>query len=186
MAASSADRTAQVWTLGNEVNASWKPLTRLPENPAGPVNGVAFSPDGTLLILAIGSTDAADSERVIRIWRTEAAGDPKNMTAQQTARRATLLRATRPVDVGPGVPAALAFSAPGAGSKAPRLLVALSDKNIRVLNQNGGFLSNLTGDTDWVEAVAVNSDGSRVASGSASGAVLLWNGTTGKLLATLK
>jgi WD40 repeat protein len=47
-------------------------------------------------------------------------------------------------------------------------------------------LSTLTGDTDWVDAVAVNADGSLIASGSASGAVLVWNGSNGKLLATLK
>ena len=47
-------------------------------------------------------------------------------------------------------------------------------------------MSTLAGDTDWVDSVAVNPDGSRIASGSASGAVLIWNGTNGKLLATLK
>lgn len=178
-ASSSTDRTAQVW-----VTDGWKPLTRIPENPTGPVNSVAFSPDGTMLILAIGSSD--DAERAIRVWRTDAADEPKNMTAAQATRRANLLKVTRPIDVGPGIPAGLAFSAPGAGSKAVRLLVPLSDKTIKVLNQNGGLMSTLAGDTDWVDSVAVNPDGSRIASGSASGAVLIWNGTNGKLLATLK
>ena len=186
LAASSADRTAQVWTIGRAATAAFAPLTRIPENPTGPVNAVAFSPDSTLLIMAIGSSDSADAERAIRIWRTEAADEPKKVTPQLAARRATLLHATRPVDVGPGVPFGLAFSAPGAGSKVLRLLVPLSDKTIRVLNQNGGFMSTLAGDTDWAEAVAVNVDGSRIASGSASGAVLIWNGMNGKLLATLK
>lgn len=179
LAAASADRTAQVW-----VTEGWKPLTRLPENPTAPVNSVAFSPDGTLLILALGGPD--DTERAIRIWRTENVDEPKNMTPQQATRRAALLRATRVIDVGPGIPAALTFSAPGAGSKQSRLLVPLSDKTIKVLNQNGGVLSTLTGDTDWVDSVAVNADGSLIASGSASGSVLVWSGTNGKLLATLK
>jgi len=179
LASSSLDRTAEVWMV-----EGWKPLTRIPENLTAPVNGVAFSPDGTLLILAMGGADAA--ERAIRIWRTENADQPMNMTPQQATRRATLLRQTRPVDVGPGIPNALAFSPPGAGSKQRRLLVALSDRTIKVLNQNGGLLSTLTGDSDWVDAVAVNADGTLIASGSASGAVLVWNGSNGKLLATLK
>jgi WD40 repeat protein len=181
MAASSLDRTAEVWLTNG-----WKPLTQLPENPSGPVNAVAFSPDNTVLALAIGSSDAADTERVIRFWRTEAADEPNNMTAQQATRRATLLHTTRPADVGPGFPTGLAWSAAGAGSKSVRLLVSLTDKYVRVLNQTGGYLSAMGGDTDWVDSVAVNSDGSRIASGSASGAVLIWNGSTGKLVATLK
>ena len=181
MAASSLDRSAEVWTT-----APWKPLARIPENSTGPVNGVAFSPDGTLLVLAVGGTDSSDVERAIRIWRTDVADEPKNMTPQQAMRRATQLRATRAVDVGPGIPTGLAFSASGAGSKAARLLVPLSDKTVRILNQNGGFLSTLAGDTDWVDSVAVNADGTRIASGSASGAVLIWNGINGKLLATVK
>jgi WD40 repeat protein len=178
-AASSLDRSAQVW-----LTDAWKPLTRLPENPTGPVNAVAFSPDNSLLVLAVGGAD--DPERAIRIWRSENADEPKNMTAVQATRRATLLRQTRPVDVGPGIPAGLAFSPPGAGSKQLRLLVPTSDKVIKVLNQNGGVLATLAGDTDWVDAVAVNADGTLVASGSASGAVLVWNGVNGKLVATLK
>jgi len=181
MAASSMDRTAEVW-----VTNGWKPLTQLPENPSGPVNAVAFSPDNSVLALAIGSSDGGDTERVVRFWRTEAADEPPNMTAQQATRRATLLHTTRPTDVGPGFPTGLAWSAAGAGSKVVRLLVSLSDKTVRVLNQNGGYLSAMGGDTDWVDSVAVNADGSRIASGSASGAVLIWNGSTGKLVATLK
>jgi WD40 repeat protein len=179
LAASSADKTAQVW-----VTDGWKPLTKIPENLTAPVNGVAFSPDSTLLVLALGGAD--DAERAIRIWRTENVDEPKNMTAQQATRRATLLKQTRPVDIGPGIPTGLAFSAPGAGSKQVRLFVPLTDKTIKVLNQNGGVLTTLPGDTDWVDSVAVNADGSLVASGSASGAVLVWNGISGKLLATLR
>jgi WD40 repeat protein len=179
LAASSADRSAQVW-----LTDGWKPLTRIPENPTSPVNSVAFSPDNTMLILALGGPD--DVERAIRIWRTDNVEEPKNMTAAQATRRATLLKQTRPIDVGPGIPQGLAFSAPGAGSKQPRLMVPLSDKTIKVLNQNGGLMTTLAGDTDWVDAVAVNPDGSLIASGSASGAVLVWNGSNGKLLATLK
>ncbi len=179
LAASSVDRAAEVWVV-----EGWKALTRIPENPTGPVNSVAFSPDNTLLILAIGGPD--DAERAIRIWRTENVEEPKNLTPQQATRRATLLKATRPVDVGPGIPAGLAFSAPGAGSKQLRLLVPLSDKTIKVLNQNGGVMTTLAGDSDWVDSVAVNADGSKIASGSASGAVLIWNGSNGKLVATLK
>ena len=181
LAASSADRSAHIWT-----GDPWKSLARIPENSAGPVNAVAFSPDGTLLILAVGGSDSTDVERAIRIWRTEVAEEPKNMTPQQAMRRATQLRATRAVDVGPGIPTGLMWSAPGAGNKVPRLLVPLSDKTIRVLNQNGGVMSTMAGDTDWVDSVAVNADGTRIASGSASGAILIWNGITGKLLATLK
>ena len=179
LAASSADKTAQVW-----VTASWKPLTRIPENPTGVVSGVAFSPDGTLLVLALGGPD--DPERAIRFWRTDAADEPKNMTPAQATQRAARLKQTRPVDVGPGVPAGVAFSAPGAALKQPRILVPLSDKTVKIFNQNGGLMSTLAGDTDWVDSVAVNPDGTLIASGSATGAVLLWNGTNGKLLATLK
>lgn len=181
MAASSLDKTAEIW-----LTDGWKPLTQLPENPMSPVTAVAFSTDSTLLVMAMGNTDSADTERVIRIWRTEAADQPKNESAQQATRRMAMLHTTRAVDVGPGVPTGLAFSAPGVGSKVMRLLISLTDKTVRVLNQSGGWLSAMGGDTDWVYAVAVNADGSHIASGSGSGAVLLWNGTTGKLQATLK
>ena len=181
LAASSLDRSAQIWTTN-----PWKPLARIPENSTGPVNAVSFSPDGTVLILAVGGSDSAEIERAIRIWRTDVAEEPKNMTPAQAMRRATQLRATRAVDVGPGIPTGIAWSAPGNGAKVPRLLVSLSDKTIRILNQGGGYMSALAGDTEWADAVAVNPDGTRIAAGSGSGAVLLWNGITGKLLATLK
>lgn len=167
MAASSTNQTAQVWTA-----TDWKPLTRVPDNPTGPINSLAFSPDGTVLALAIGSFDAGDTERAIRFWRTNVANQ---------------LRVTRPIDVGPGIPTGLAWSAPGAAAPIPRLLISLSDKTVRVLGQAGGYLGAfLAGDNDWVDSVAVNADGTKIASGCGSGAVLVWNGATGKLLATLK
>jgi WD40 repeat protein len=177
LAASSADRTAVVWFTEN-----WKPLTRIPDNPLAPATAVAFSPDGTLLMLATGG----DDEHAVRIWRTEVAEIPKNETPQQMARRTGLLHQARPSDVGPGLPTALAFITLPSGNPRMRLLVSSSDKVIKILNQNGGQISTLAGDTDWVDSVAASADGTRIASGSASGSVMIWNAVTGKVVCTLR
>ncbi|MEV7889918.1 hypothetical protein AB0P31_35390, partial [Streptomyces sp. NPDC088357] len=48
----------------------------------------------------------------------------------------------------------------------------------------GQTLQRLTGDTDWVSAVAFSPDGTRLATGS-GGAVRIWDPVTGQTLQTL-
>jgi WD40 repeat protein len=94
--------------------------------------------------------------------------------------------AVRTLDTAGATPLALVWgSVPQAKAKQSRLYVASSDRTVKVYGENGGLLGNLTGHGDWVYSVAVSPDGTRFASGSADGTVLLWDGATNRLLGTL-
>jgi len=135
---------------------TWKPSTAMQQTEA--IQGVAFSPDSEFLALAVGGPD----EKMIRVRRRD--------NAQEV----------RVLDLAPGLPLDLLWT-----PKDNRVFVPCSDKIVRVF-QGGGWnpLATLTGHGDWVYRVAVNADGSRVATASADGTVKLYNGKDGKLQAT--
>ena len=135
---------------------TWKPSTTMQQTEA--IQGVAFSPDSELLALAVSGPD----EKMIRIRRRD--------NAQEV----------RAIDIAPALPLDLLWT-----PKNNRFFVPCSDKTVKVF-QGGTWnpLATLSGHGDWVYRVAVNTDGSRVASASADGTVKLYSGTDGKLLAT--
>ena len=168
LASSSADKTARVWKT-----ADWKEEFQLPVQLTEPVNSVAFALEGDLLAFATGGPE----EHAIRTWRTQNAFtelDPSRPNMR------TQLMQTRPADTGACVPLAIAFA------KAPqhsRMLVACTDKTLRMLGPNGNTIATASGHTDWVYAVAATPDGQKAASGSGDGTVKVWN-SAGKLLFT--
>jgi WD40 repeat protein len=155
LASSSLDRSVRIWDP-----AKWTERLELPQALVDPVNAVAVAPEGDVLIFAEGG----DTEHALRLWRTQ------NAAGQ-----------TRPFDTGVCVPLAVAFQAAPQHS---RMVAACSDNTLRVMGIGGNTVLTFTSHTDWVYAVAVSSDGQKVASGGGDGTVKIWN-FAGKLTATL-
>ncbi|MDR1152846.1 MAG: pentapeptide repeat-containing protein, partial [Bifidobacteriaceae bacterium] len=126
-------------------------------DPMGPVNAVAWSPDGTTL--ATGSDD-----ETVRLW------DPT--TGDTTA---TLHGHT-------GWLRAVAWSPDGT-----TLATGSRDETVRLWDTTTGkTTTTLHGHTDWVRAVAWSPDGTTLATGSDDGTVRLWNVATGETIAILR
>ena len=169
LASSSLDQRVKIWDT-----ADWSEKLELPQNPNGAVNGVAYSPEGDLLAFAV----AGAEERALRTWRAQNAFEELD-----PARRNVRVQ-TRPFDTGTCVPLAVAFLASVPAGQS-RMLAACSDRNVRIMNRNGGVLATLAGAADWMYAVTGSTDGKLVAGASGDGAVRLWN-AAGKLLFTLR
>lgn len=176
-ASSSADRTTEI-----RETSKWEIVSTVPRPLTEPANAVAFSPDNEWLALAIGGID----ERAVRFWRTASVKE-STPAPGSTVRPRDTTRITRPADVGPGMPLALAWipAVTGARSRPARLFAAGTGNYIRVITATGGFVANLTGHQDWVYALATTPDGTRLASGSGDGTVKIWNTADHALLATL-
>ena len=152
LASAGEDRTALVWEVG-----TWKRLARLEEKD--PVHGMAFSPDGQYLVLAL----AGASDQMLRL-RKRADGERAWAT-----------------DLGAAVPADVVWFHPN-----NRVFVPCRDTTIKVFDGgSGNMVANLVGHAGWVDRVAVSPDGARIASASADGTVKLWSQADGRLLATL-
>jgi WD40 repeat protein len=160
LATGSADQTLIVWNV-----ESWEPLLKY-DLPAA-VRGVAFSPDGSLVVAAVGGP----GEWSLRVGNIET-------DLQQSARRKPV---TRMLSTGSGMPLDVLWPANG-----PVVYVPCHDQVIRAFQGgNGAPTTTFAGHADWVYGVAATPDGSKLASGGADGTVRLWNVANGKLLATL-
>jgi len=157
LATGSADKTVRLWDT-----ATWKQTLQLPQTLTEAVTGVAFAPEGDMLAFTVNGSE----ERAIRLWR------PGNANAPAL---------TRPFDMGTCLPLAVTFEPQPSHS---RMLVACTDKTVRVVGPGGNVLNTLSGHSDWVYAVAASPDGQRFASGSGDGSVKVW-AAAGKLLNTL-
>jgi WD40 repeat protein len=167
-ASGGADRNLLVWEVG-----TWKLRERLPQPE--PVFGSTFSPDGSNLVWTVGGPD----NRSLRIRK--AVDDPADKTsAAPSSGQQPEPRQTRTTDLGPGTPFQVVFAPDGS-----RLFVACSDKTVKVCDRGGSLQSSLAGHEDWVYCVAVSTDGTKLASGSADGTARLWSVPDGRLLATL-
>jgi WD40 repeat protein len=158
LATGSADKTVRLWDT-----ATWKQTLQLPQPLTDAVTGVAFAPEGDILAFTVNGLE----ERAIRLWRPGNANNPAQ---------------TRPFDMGTCLPLAVTFEPQPSHS---RMLVACTDKTVRVVGPGGNVLNTLTGHSDWVYAVAASSDGQRFASGSGDGSVKVW-AAAGKLLNTFQ
>jgi WD40 repeat protein len=166
LASASADQTVGIWDP-----KTWKSILRLPLTPSHPVNAVAFSPEGDLLAYA-------SEEHAIRVWRTQNAFT--EVDATRPGRRNALYQ-TRAIDTGACAPLGVAWVK---GPQRSRIVAACSDRTLRIVGPAGNQPMTLTGNSDWVYAVATSRDGSRIVSAGADGTVRLW-GPGGRLIATL-
>jgi len=160
LATAGADQTLRVWNVD-----TWKSLIRY--DLLAKVHGVALSPDGKIVVGAVGGP----GEWALRIGRIDS-------DLKLAARRRPRARA---VSTGIGMPLDIVWPAKAAG-----VFVSCNDHTVRAYRGTGARpIRTFKGHTDWVYCVASTPDGSRMASGSADGTVKLWNVADGKLLATL-
>jgi WD40 repeat protein len=152
LASAGEDKTALVWEAG-----SWKRLSMMQETET--IHGVALSPDGQFVALAVAGADS----KLLRIRRRDN-GD-----------------VVREIDLGVGAPLDVLWVA-----QTNRVCVPCSDKTIKVFDAgNWGQVANLAGHDNWVYRAAVSADGARLASVSADGTVRLWAPAESRPLATL-
>lgn len=127
----------------------------------GPVNAVAFAPDGQLV--ASGAGDLEHHDHGVRLWDV-------------TSGREVLRLVDHPYNVRD-----LAFGARG------RVLAVAAGSDVVLWRLPGGTkLGVLSGHADLVAGVAVSPDGSWAVTGSAKGAVVLWDVRTARRVRSLR
>jgi WD40 repeat protein len=189
----------RVWNL-----ASGREVITLPR-PGGPVNGVAFSPDGRRL--ADGCSDGK-----VRVWMAATGQKLLTLTGHSHrvlgvafsphGRRLASASADRTVKVWDTATGKVRRTL--RGHQGWVNTVAFHPDGTRLASGGGSFGSlvlgelkvwdlatgaeqlNLTGHTEYVAGVAFSRDGRRLASASGDHTLRLWDAATGKKLLTLK
>jgi WD40 repeat protein len=132
------------------IRDNWDPCLQALEGHPGPVNAVAFPPDGQTLA-------SASDDGTVRLW--DPATGAKKRVLESYA----------------GWVKAVAFSPDG-----QTLASASNDGTVRLWDPAIGTEKLvLEGHTDWVHAVAFSPDGQTLASASEDGTVRLWDPATG-------
>lgn len=194
---SGADGVARIWPVTVTTNslpesASPEPQVRL-EGHSGPILAVAWDPAGTVI-----ATTGAD--RSIKVWDPSTGRLIRSFTQHTEAPLALAFRPRLPAETGneppvvfasgghdrtvrlwqPGIGRMIRIVRPGAGSilslawmpDGLSLIAGGSDGSLRVIDAaSDAVLATLSDHADWIFAVAVSKDGSRVASGDASGRI---------------
>lgn len=178
------DRLAVVWAVSD-----WKPVVRLTQ--PDPICAGRFSPEGDLIAFAtVSPTDPA--LRVVRFNPEAATNTANNAKGRRKQNNAP---AARSFDCGTNQAQCLAWTTNAAaavgrravqqnGRRALRLLAGC-DSVIKEFTWNGDSGPALSGHSDWIYAMALDSSEVRLATGSGDGTVKIWNVSTGRLLATL-
>ncbi len=137
-----------------------KRMATLPDRP-GPINGVAFSPDGKRL--------AATGFETVWIWTAHKGGWGSGQTEE-------VLRGHT------GLNFAVAFRPDG-----QQLASAGGDRTVRLWDPNAGReVRTLYGHAGHVRCLAYSADGRLLASGSEDHSVLVWDTATGRPEATFR
>ncbi len=162
LASASADHTAQVWLVED-----FKSIAKFQQADA--LQGITFGIDGEMLLLAVGGT----TERAVRTKLVEI---PTTAPADPSRRRSSSY--SRTYDTAGGSPQAVVF----AGGK---IFVPCSDGVARIYDTAPAASASLWPATATrCAAQPLRADNTRIATGSANGAVRVWNAADGKLLAT--
>jgi WD40 repeat protein len=194
LAAGGCDRLVRVWDLSPGYAKA--KLTQTFENHADWVSGVAFTPDGKRLL-------TSSRDKTAKVWDLGTKESVLTFPDHQVGVNGVAARADGKVGFSVGEDNLLRmWNATGDGkqirplgghakpvfkiayhadAKNPLLATCSADGTVRLWNPNTGqALKALTGDTDWVYAVAISPDGKQVAAGGYAGEVRVWNVADGK------
>jgi WD40 repeat protein len=171
LATGGADRMSRVWET-----ATWKVFSRMPEADA--VQGVALSPDGKSLAVAVGGP----AENTVRLRSIEYEPPPPPPGSKTPPpKRSESLKLVRNLETGGGMPLDVFWHLP-----ADRVLVPCSDRTVKLFKGTSStIIASLAGHSDWVYGAVMSLDGTRIATGSGDGTVRLWSGADGRPLAVL-
>jgi len=177
LATAGADKTVRLW----DVN-TWKAESRFPQAEA--VQGVTFSPDAAALACVAGGPAAASQSIRLRRQAPLQAPAPKSKAKPAPAPpvpEQPYPQQAAPLDLAAAVPQGIVWNRQGT-----RVYVPASDKTVKVVAPAASrIVASLAGHADWVYAVAVSSDGGKLASAGADGTVRLWDAGGESLIATL-
>jgi WD40 repeat protein len=194
LAACGCDRQVRVWNL--RPGYARAKLEQTFENHADWVSGVAFTPDGKRLL-------TSSRDKTAKVWDLGTKESVLTFPDHQVGVNGVAARADGKVGFSVGEDNLLRmWNATGDGkqirplgghtkpvfkiaqhhdAKNPLLATCSADGTVRLWNPNTGqALKVLTGDTDWVYAVAISPDGKLVAAGGYAGEVRVWKVADGK------
>lgn len=174
-------------------------IVALAAGHAGPVHGLAFSPDGARLVTASADGSARLWDAATGLERAALLGHTKPVLTACFSPDGTRVltasadRTARLWDAASGAPLAVldkhrswvysaVFSPDGR-----RIVTASGDHRARVWDgQGAALLVTLTGHVQWVNSAAFSPDGTRVLTASVDATACLWDAGTGALQTTLR
>jgi WD40 repeat protein len=194
LAAGGCDRLVRVWDLSGGYAAA--KLDQTIENHADWVFGVVFTPDGQRLL-------TCSRDKTAKVWDLKAKESVLTFPDHQNGVYGVAVSLDGKIGFSVGEDNQVRmWNATGDGKqirplgghgkpvfkiaerldpKNPLLATCSADNNVILWNpQTGQALKTLTGQTDWVYAVAISPDGTQVAAGSWNGEVRVWKVADGK------
>jgi hypothetical protein len=197
LAAGGTDRLIRLWDLENRDAHSIPAI----ENHSDWVLSLAFSPDGQRLL-------SGSRDRTAKVWSLQKKASELTFSDHQQPVHSVAAKPEGDAFYSGGDDHLIRLVAPPLPGKQQRkplggfklgvtrmafrpetsqLLAASADGTVRVINiENGSIVRQLTGNTEWVYALALSPNGKLAATGSWNGEVRIWEIDSGKKVAVFQ